>query len=270
MRIRAAALAALLMLPAVAGCAAPGEPGAPHRARFLPARLDRGIERYDFANATWKSDAGKVTLHDGHLDLSTDGDPQSADLSAGPVYADVDGDGAEDAALALHTGGQGFTIAWYVWLWKDGTAVQLPDPFSDQSRCGGQVLGVTPAPGAFQVKELLFSQHSDCATAGTTPVTYQVAVRDGFVVEVAPVLGPVPICDPQYFTVPVTLSGPVTPRAAADDRAPAIATDQRYQQASGYDTGGYGGTEPWVELLLDDGTHPPSCGWLHSTDVSIP
>jgi hypothetical protein len=267
-RTRAAALtAALLLLAALPGCAAP-RPGVPHRARFLPARLDRSIERYDFANATWESDAGRVTLHGGHATLPVADDPETADITRGPVFSDVDGDGAEDAAIELHQGGQGYTMAWYVWLWRGGTAVQRAEPFIDFSRCSGQVDQVTAVPDGLQVEQEFANPDNPCATGGVVPITYTISLRNGFLVQVAPVLGQLP-CDPAYLTRPVTVPGPVTPRAAADDQAPALARDHRYPRAyvGTYEEPGSGAVGAWTDVLLDDGTGRAFCGYLHTTDV---
>jgi hypothetical protein len=266
-----AALLAIVLTGVLAGCAAP------HRARFLPARLDRGIERYDFANASWQSDAGRVTLHGGHATLPPADptepvyDPQTADITRGPVFSDIDGDGAEDAAIELHQGGQGYTIAWYVWLWRHGTAVQQTEPFVDFSRCSGQVDRVTAVPGGFRVEQRFADLDlNPCSIGGVVPITYTVAMRAGFLVQVAPVLGQLP-CDPNYLTAPVTVPGPVTPRAAAGDRAPAITTAHRYPRAwiGEYELPSSHYDKPWMDVLLDDGTNPPFCGWLHTTDVQV-
>lgn len=256
MRRILAVLGAALLLT---GCAA-------RPPRFVPAKpLDRGIEKFDFGNARWQTGAGAITLHGGHAPEPGSIDGGTVDISSGPYFSDVDGDHDEDAAVELHSGGQGFTLAWYVWLWQDGTAKQLTTPFSDQPRCGGHVDSVKPVPGGFRVRERLFSPASSCAEGGTVPVTYTLGMRDGFLVQTAPTLGPVPICNAAFYTMPVTLDGPVTPRAAASDEAPAIATDVRYERASAW-----GATSPedgWVMLLLDDGDHSPFCGYVPADAV---
>ena len=258
----------LLAVALTAGCQASSH------ARFLPPKLDRSIEKFDFRDATWISDAGRVTLHNGHSNLpdipDDEADPQTADITRGPVFADVNGDGAEDAAIELHQGGQGYTLAWYIWLWERGTAVQITEPFIDFSRCSGQVDSVTAVAGGFTVKEMFANPDNPCATGGVVPVTYTVAVRDGFVVQIKPTLGQVP-CDPAYMTNPVTVAGPATPRAAASNRAPAIAVDQRYRHTyvGDYELPSSGWTKRWTDVLLDDGTHPPFCGYLHTNDIEF-
>jgi hypothetical protein len=271
-RTRAAALPvalalAVFLLAALPGCAAPGH-RAPHRARFL---VDKSIERYDFADATWESDAGRVTLHGGHGTVPVADDSQTAEIRRGPVFSDVNGDGAEDAAVELYEeGSQNYSGAWYVWLWQDGTAVQQQEPFIDFSRCSGQVDSVTAVAGGFQVKQEFANPDNPCSTGGVVPITYTISVRDGFLVQVAPVLGELP-CDPAYLTVPVTVPKPVTPRAAEDDKAPALAHDHRYPHAyvGSYETPEAGEVKPWTNVLLDDGTNPPFCGYLHTSDVEF-
>lgn len=69
------------------------------------------IRAIDFANRTYESDAGKVTVVDGEVELPPE-DPEMPEMlmsfSVGkPSYGDVDGDGVEEAVVVTSFNGGG-------------------------------------------------------------------------------------------------------------------------------------------------------------------
>jgi hypothetical protein len=193
-----------------------------------PSVTSRQIRSFDFGNAEWY-DSGvlqTVQLKDGGADRG-EGSPLSGGgrwrLLDAPQFADVDGDGDEDAAAGLATSGeQSANTAWYIWLWQDGTARQLRRPIVSTTRCDRPIDGVRVVPGGFEVRMFMFTEGDACAGGGVTPVTYVAAVRGGWPVRISPDFGPIAGCDPLALTVQVRLRKRIQLRVDADARAPAV------------------------------------------------
>lgn len=147
------------------------------------------------------------------------------------AYADVDGDGHEDALAGLEiTDGQGFEQIWYIWTWDEQaqTAVQVESPIARMARCGDAVLEVAAADGSFAVTEALRPQGdtSDCASLGHIQFTRHVTLEDGWPVLTGGVEGDGGIC-PQpdatdaLFPVEYPLhTGPLETMSTLSDPAP--------------------------------------------------
>lgn len=115
------------------------------------------------------------------------------------AYADVDGDGHEDALAGLEiTDGQGFEQIWYIWTWDEQaqTAVQVESPIARMARCGDAVLEVAATDGSFALTEALRPQGdtSDCASLGHIQFTRHVSLEDGWPVLTGGIEGDGGIC----------------------------------------------------------------------------
>ncbi|MGC5629667.1 hypothetical protein ACPYO6_15640 [Georgenia sp. Z1344] len=120
-------------------------------------------------------------------------------VSDAVAYADVDGDGHEDAAASLQVlDGNAYEETWYVWRWdpESQAAVQVESPIARQSGCGDDVLSVTGEGEVFVVVEELRPAGSaaPCVDGGTIPVTRQVTLEDGWPVLAGGMSGEGGIC----------------------------------------------------------------------------
>ncbi|MFI7571770.1 hypothetical protein ACIBUZ_23575 [Micromonospora echinofusca] len=217
-------------LLAMSGCSSPDGSPTPSPSRE--------IRDFDFANAEWfdTSAAETVTLEHGSAKRSDDASISPMDgggswkLLDAPRFADADGDGDEDAAVGLSTsGGQSVNAAWYIWLWRDGSAVQLQKPIVSTTRCDRPIEAVTAVTGGFEVRAFLFHSDKDnCGGGGVVPISYVAGVRDGWPVRIRPTYGPLATCNPQELIVPLRPVGVVQLRVDTDDRAPVVEPAQKY------------------------------------------
>jgi hypothetical protein len=210
------------LLVVVTGCAA--------ESRIEPPRPpSREIRDFDIGAAEWYDVlTGETVRLRGGLakrDLDPTAMPGGASwrVLGPPAYADLDGDGDEDVAIGLHAdGGQMFSSAWYFWLWQDGSAVQVRRPIITTSRCDGIVESVVAKGAAVTVSVVLADGDDPCATSGSVPVTFDVGLRDGWPVRVAPEFGPVATCNERDLTETVLEPGEVQLRTWPDDASPPI------------------------------------------------
>jgi hypothetical protein len=104
------------------------------------------------------------------------------------VYADVDGDGFEDALAALRrVEGNGLSEIWYVWRWDEEAQrpVQVLDPVAESVRCGAEVSAVAADESTFVITERR-RDLADIGTCDATPpneVTRTIALEDGVPVQ---------------------------------------------------------------------------------------
>jgi hypothetical protein len=198
-----------------------------------PSVASREIRKVDFANLEWfeRTSGSTVKLVDGSA-------WRAAGIGSGgwkwkllerPRFADVDGDGHEDAAAGLELGGdQAAAQAWYVWLWRDGRAQQLREPIVTASRCDRRIESVTAVPHGFKVQAFLFVSGDACAGGGSVPIAYVVGVRDGWPVRVRPHYGPMDTCDPGKLTVALRSQGKVVLYTSPDVRSPTVESAAHY------------------------------------------
>ncbi|NUT50135.1 MAG: hypothetical protein HOV94_22910 [Saccharothrix sp.] len=274
MGLRAGLVMAVVVGALAVGCTAQ-EPSA-------PGGSSAGMRAFDFGEAEWfdAMSGSTVRLAGGLAEQDPDPVVYPGGIAwrmLGPVaYTDIDGDGDEDAAAGLHgAGGQMFSSAWYLWLWQDGSAVQVRRPIAGVSRCEGPIESVTAKPGAISVRMLMTEVADTCAGGGAVPVTYDVGLRDGWPVRVAPEFGPIELCNPRDLTDEVVPLGEVQLRVAGDERAPAVGERVRYSRvlineigASPYLPGH--DAENWRLALgvLDTDSGPRRvCGWARLAEL---
>lgn len=247
----------------LAGCGGGGDAGpAPSPS---PTALDRSIRRFDLGNATWRSGRTPVTLANRAAAVPGDGYTVRYEMVGEPVYADVNGDGAEDAAAALSDdgGGNARNTAWYVWLWEGGTARQLDTPVAQHTRCGPATDAVRGVDGGFEVLDKLWDGETTCADGGAAPLTYVVGLRDGFLVQVRPRLAPLEVCNPRHLTTPLGVRDGASAYLARDEQAPRL-PDRRYEHAN-VDTRDAGDSGWRLAQLASGGER--FCAWLRTGDV---
>lgn len=251
----------------VGGCA-DSDSAEPGGSAASPIKLDQSIRQFDFGNTTWVVEHPDVQVHltDGN------GTRQYEDLTifyqlfGEPAYADVDGDGDEDAAVGItdNGGGNGANSIWYVWLWQDGTAKQLSaQPFAFHTRCSGRVDAVQPVPEGFEVLDAIWDGSTSCAAGKAKPFSYVISVRDGFLVQVKPRLAPLEMCHPARQT----RRGPAPPGLvgylAPDERAPRLAPREyrevRFSESAGPE-------EEWTLVLLSTDDED-FCGWVRTSEI---
>lgn len=277
---RASLLASLASFPLVlSGCSSGGDdPPAPEPP--APSVTSREIRGFDFGNAEWfdPSVAETVTLEDGTYirgagaavsPMSGGGEWRIVD---GPRFSDADADGDEDAVVALATSGeQSANVGWYIWLWQDGTAVQLHQSIASTTRCSRPVEAVTAVPGGFEVRAYLFQDGMDnCAGGGAVPVTYVAGVRDGWPVRIRPDFGPIETCDPLVLTERTRPGGKVQLRVHPDGRAPEVEPARRYDslRVDRYALDRYVAPERKWALTLAHRGEKVVCGWAHVDQLS--
>jgi hypothetical protein len=257
--MRALAITILLL----AGCGGGGEEPP---VAASPTVLDRGVRQFDFANATWRAGPMKVTLADRAATVPDGGFAWHFEMVSEPAYADVNGDGAEDAAVAISDdggGGNALNTTWYVWLWEGGTARQLDTPVAQHTRCGPATDAVRGVDGGFEVLDKVWDGTTSCADGGAAPLTYVVGLRDGFLVQIRPRLAPLAVCNPRHLTTPLGVREGAAAYLAQDPKAPRL-PDRRYEYAnvdSREDADG-----GWRLALLASGAER-FCAWLRTDDV---
>ncbi len=89
-----------------------------------------------------------------------------------PVYADANGDGLDDALVAIESlDGNGWESLWYVFVADGASAVQVAVPVARASRCGDAVTATAASPDGFIIDQTLrlpfYDDALSCAEAGT-------------------------------------------------------------------------------------------------------
>jgi hypothetical protein len=241
-----------------------------------PAAPDQAIRRVDFGSVAFQPGGVAPVPVQFRGGTATGGqrDRVSYEVSAGPVYADADGDGDEDATIQIKDdgGGNAANSEWWVWLWDGEQARQLQIPFGQHTRCGGPLALVAAAPDGFAVKDQLWAPGSSCADGSSTPVSYTIGVRFGFVVRLRPALSAAGQCDPRTFDEAAAPPVGTALRAARDERAPTaavVAEGHRIQRSGNERRLAAGTDEPWVYVLHDDGRQR-ICAWLPAAALAPP
>jgi hypothetical protein len=240
--------------------------------------LAKDIESFQFGDAEWYDSVVNttVTLKGGLAHKDTD-DPEYAGgldwrMLGPPAYTDIDGDGDEDAAVGLFSGGgQMASETWFVWLWESHTAKQVRRPIAASSRCDKLIESVTAKRGAFTVRSSLFEERDNCASGGSIPIVYDVGLRDGWPVRTAPNYGPLDTCNTREQTKQVTPARDLQLRVADDDTSPPVGARTRYDTVLVKDweltrTPDGDGHGAWllVTAVRDD---ERMCGWTRVADI---
>jgi hypothetical protein len=239
--------------------------------------VSREIREVDFSNLEWfdSPTASTVTLINGmaRRDADNESSGYSWRLSGSPQYADADGDGHEDAAVGLSVEGAQLTAeTWYVWLWRNGEAVQLQLPIAGSSRCTRPVESVAAVPEGFRVETFIAVSEDSCAGGGSVPVTYVVGVRDGWPVRISPYFGPIASCDPRSLTVALRPKREVLLYTATDIRSPAVEPAANYDEFLVDEYSADGGLTPereWILGIAVSGARRV-CGWARADQVRTP
>lgn len=255
-------LAALL-----AGCSASASPPAPS-ADIRSADLG-GVEWFDSVESTTVKLTGGMSRPQAEMVPSASG---FISRMIGPVvYADVDGDGDEDAAAGLQTeGGQRFSSVWHIWLWQDGKAVQVRQPIAEASRCDGAIESVVARPGAFAVSMVIRDVDDPCSTNGSLPVSYEVGVRSGWPVRLRPEFGPVQTCNPRAQAKELTPAGKIQLHTWPDGRSPGIGEPARPGKVfveSLYVGDREDRATKWILVAAEQQDGRRVCGWARYGEV---
>ncbi|SER73601.1 hypothetical protein SAMN05443377_10811 [Propionibacterium cyclohexanicum] len=231
---RAPALLALLLAVCTGCAAAPGEPAPAPAPSTASADLSgpKGIEHFDFADAAWFDAQSGQTLQPGSnsspasgaawwkVDAASQGNPTQ--------YADLNGDGYEDAVAWLTTGkGTEYWHYAYIWLWDPATrsAHQLDQPITDDKNCGNTTKSLSVSGATITVTRLI-RQNQACDQQPDHEVTNTIALEKGVPVRTAPIRASTMPClapssDPAK---PSTLKNPL--RLAPTSDAPVVGLDQ--------------------------------------------
>ncbi len=94
----------------VAACGGPAKPPTTGTGTGNGATASASIRSVDWANRTYQTDAGPLTVKDGEVEYVVD--PEMPDMPGwfqvgGPSYGDVDGDGVDEALLVTSFNGGG-------------------------------------------------------------------------------------------------------------------------------------------------------------------
>ena len=231
----ASALVALLLLVCTGCAAAPGGSSVPSPTSSTPsADLSgpKGIEHFDFANAAWFDAQSGTALKPGSNASPASGTPwwkvDAASQGNPTQYADLNGDGYEDAVAWLTTGkGTDYWHYAYIWLWDPATrsAHQLNYPLTDDKNCGNATKSLAVSGSTISVTRLI-RQNQTCTQQPTHEVTNTIALERGIPIRTSPVRASVMPClapssDPAK---PSSLKNPLHLTPAAD--APVVGLDQ--------------------------------------------
>jgi hypothetical protein len=189
------------------------------------------IKRFDFKNVKWFDAPNGRTVHLKKGRAHTKGVDYSLD-SRERVYADVDGDGVDDALVSiLAEEGNGFTESTYLWVWnaKIGAPKQVRQPVENDMRCGDVTQSITAARHRITVRYLnRMTFTGPCSEQPTKRSTKKITLKDGFLYETAPQVSALTPCGEgtgtEGFTPAEFTAGNVL--AAPDTRAPVVATDK--------------------------------------------
>lgn len=253
--------------------------------------MDKSIQHVDFGAARWQfwapgygppgetiqhgpsEEAQPVRLHDGSGTGDFYGYQARYQLVGKPVFADVDDDHVQEAAVQLRQQfGNDVIQAWYVWVWRHGKAVQLPRPVAVSSRCGGAPPDITADKDGFVLKNgSAYDGGTACVGAGAdTPVSATISVRGDYAVTVKPRLGPTEICSPRLLTSQLRPTGKVTPRVAPDMHAAKIGKPRTVkavltqpENASSEQIG----SRIWDLALLQDSSGEQACAWINGEEL---
>ncbi len=158
------------------------------------------IRDTDFADLTFTDTwtGQEVTLEQGTATIDTDGFPTRYTLQEDPDFADVDGDGAEDALVRIFAEqGNGWADYTYVYLWDEETAGprQVLPAITDDARCGNVTTEIVPEDGVITVDYLDRSVNFEaCAEQPSVEATRTVKVVDGYAFEIEPHLSALLYC----------------------------------------------------------------------------
>lgn len=230
------------------------------------------IRAFDFANALWQDErnVSEVPLVDGTF---TGEYGQVWTYTDEPVYADVDGDGYEDALAPLtQEDGQGLVTQWFLWRWDAdaaagdtrGQAVQLLEPVAVMARCGSEVHEVAAGNGAFSVTESIRMADApiSCADSPTRERTRSVALEDGLLVQVDPVRGYGGVCGTNVHDHVAGVPSSWQVRIAPQEDAPLVVEIEEVHDAVLYLSGDTPmRPDGWVMVGLDTGAGVEAAHW---------
>ncbi|WP_412542618.1 Hsp70 family protein [Longispora sp. K20-0274] len=264
--------AVLVLLAAAAVVVLRWPHGTPPAAK--PPADPTAIRTFDPASATWTvldlaDELATVPLVDGHA-VS---DNVEWTVRKDRLYADLDGDGDEDLAVAIHgqaIGGKLYRQYWYVWLWRDGRAAQLTRPVATEGWTSGTIDAMTVVPGGLEVKRREWTwDGGNTADGGIEPQTYVVAVRGDWPYKVGPRLAA--LCCPYGAKPrPATAQEPLSPGATPAADGPRIAQGVRYSTVEVFTVG----VAPvlvdgWALCRLVDASGAAFIGYVPAAQVGL-
>lgn len=145
------------------------------------------IRDVDFAELEWTEWVNEVVLTpaegaDGYL----------FEVGEEVHYADVNGDGHDDAMVSLgQTEERWMEEIWYIWAWDPDAeiAYQAGGPIARGASCGDYVESVAAGEDHFIIEEYLWPENADhdCASTPSIHVTRHVVIEDDWPVMISPV-----------------------------------------------------------------------------------
>lgn len=171
--------------------------GADHDAGAQTAAIEDAptIQESDFAALEWRE-----AVNEFYVIPAEDDGLQTITIGEQIAYADVDGDGHDDALVPLQiSDGNWFEQIWYIWTWdpQSEAPVQVESPVAREARCGDAVRDVGAEGAAFVISEALRIQGDtslDCASEGPIEITRHVTLDDGWPVLTGGLTGDGGIC----------------------------------------------------------------------------
>lgn len=145
------------------------------------------IRDVDFAELEWTEWVNEVILTP-----SEGAEGYQFEVGEEVHYADVNGDGHDDAMVSLgQTDERWVEEIWYIWAWDPDAEVayQAGGPVARGASCGDYVESVAAGEDHFIIEEHLWPQNADhdCASTPSIHVTRHVVVEDDWPVMVSPV-----------------------------------------------------------------------------------
>ncbi|MEU9508566.1 hypothetical protein AB0D32_20090 [Micromonospora sp. NPDC048170] len=237
--------------------------------------IGQGIRSFDFGNAAWLD--YPISLGEGLNQFKLDSgryrgkvysrfgsnEEYRYELAGVPVFADVDGDGDDDAAVALRSVGLVSHLSWYLWTWQDGSAYQLHYPFYRRLKCDAAQTTVEAAEGRFKVSTFLGGGSDACADPPTKREQYVVGVQDGYPVRVSPTRGaPDKDCSSVEMRA-VVATNPGAAKAAPEMAAPEVEQAKARDRIEVLSRESY---QPFILARLTAGglTY---CGWIRRSVI---